>query len=332
MVDFNRINIYQKVSYISICIQSIIACIGIVGNILLICVFSRRSLRKYTYSFYCQMKACTDSIVLLYMFRSLASVVFDLNIDLIAPFFCVFNSYLPFVASTACLWFLPLISLDRLLTVMYPSRFKWMKKRWIQLILVAIVLIYSLAVNITQPLNASLREIIFGGKAYPHCLLSMEGIKIRSWILVGNIFAMVLVINNGLNICLIWYILLSRKRVAINVSNSQRNTSRKDRKFAITSICLSLNALVCKLPLGIGVLVSDRLTNNSDLITMVYMINLTIMNLENATSFYVNVFVNSMFFEEFLVMIRVRRPMPRGMSLNHTTQASRVNQNRGDTN
>ena len=138
MLNFDNQTYYGKGSYTLYQFQFGLAILGIIGNILVICVFSRRSMRKYTYSFYCRVKACSDLVLLLYVFRNWSAFFMESNLDVVNQFFCYLDTVATHQFSMFSLGILMVISLDRLLAVMYPNRFAWLKKLWFQCIVAAV--------------------------------------------------------------------------------------------------------------------------------------------------------------------------------------------------
>lgn len=310
MVDYKNLNYFQRISYISQNVQVIVSLFGIIGNILVICVFFRRSLRKYSYSFYCQLKALGDTIVLLYTFKNWSSNVLDANLDTVSPFFCLTSVYAAFSLDVWCMCLLALISLDRLLMVMYPNRFEPLKNRPLQIVFISALLIYSLAVNIILPLNTSFVTSQIGNQTTQSaCLASPEILAEHSWIFVGNILVLILLVNNAVNIRLIVFIVSSRRKVANHHESgtTNRSTSFRDRKFAITSIGQSLIAVTCKLPLGIVTIASNYLNLDFDTFMSLISISVSIINIEHAAAFYVSMFINTVFYQEFMRAFRLRK-------------------------
>ena len=97
--------------------------------------------------------AFSDIVILLHSYRRLAAFVFGSDLDVVSTFFCKIDEYTADVAAIFSLWMLTLISFDRLFTVVYPNRFLLIKKRQFQALIVALILVYSLAVNLTLPIN-----------------------------------------------------------------------------------------------------------------------------------------------------------------------------------
>ena len=304
MAIFNNLNIYQKMNFIVLNIQAIIGVLGIIGNLLVIIVFMRQSLRKYSYSFYCQMKAFADIVVLLFGLRNWANFFFDANLELVSEFLCVIGQFMPFMAGAFALGILVLISLDRVLTVIYPNRFKWLKKRWFQVMIVFVIAIYTIGLNLVLPLNTRYAVFQVRNRTVIFCMVPQAISNLQSWLRNGNILLIILGINNFLNIKLVKYIVSSRKRVANNSQASR--ISGKDRKMAVSAIGLGLTALFCKLPLGIINILTTYLSMPFDQTIMIIYIAVTVLVLENAASFFINMFFNTMFYSEFMRMLGVK--------------------------
>ena len=128
-------------------IQASIGLLGIVCNVLSICVFERKQLKSHSYSFYWKVKACVNSWLLLHTFRLFAKNFLNFDIDLISSFCCRFSEYQPFVVYTIDLYLETLITVDRYFINVYQNRFKITKQRSFQIFLISLTVVYSLVSN-----------------------------------------------------------------------------------------------------------------------------------------------------------------------------------------
>lgn len=307
MLDYNVLNYYQRLTFIFQYIQIIIAIPGIIGNILIIFVFLRKRFRKYSYAFYSIVMACSDIVVLITSIRHWSAIILDANIDLVAPFFCTIGEYLPYVAGTISLWLLALISLDRFLTIVYSNRFGIFKKRWLQIMFVIVLVVYSLLIHIQLPLSYNL-VVLSSNETNSSlaCVLESQNVAtIHSSIFLANTFLVILIVNNILSGKMVWFLISTRKRLSVNIGRV--NSTVKDRKFAISSIGLNICCMVCKMPLSVGLLVAQNQALSPDFGQLLFTIFVAIYTIDNAAVFVVYISVNSIFYEEFLKMIRVLR-------------------------
>lgn len=304
MPDFNSLSTFSKTNYIFICIQFGIGVVGIILNILVICVFSRKNLRDFSYSFYCKTKSCSDLIILFYVFRNWGQFVMDADLDIVTQVVCVINKVMPHLASIFSLFILVVISLDRLLAVLYPNRFAFLKRRWFQAAVLPVAALYSCGLNLVLPLNTQYVVSQVGNQTVRSCVVPAAITVAHSWIRNINLLTIILIINNAINIKLIGYIVSSRKKVA---ANGQIRGSRKERKMIVSAIGVGFAALVLKLPQGTVQIANNYLKLPSDQNTLMVYTAITFQCLEYWAMFLVNMFFNSMFSLEFWQMFGMRR-------------------------
>ena len=311
MLDFNILNYYQRVTYIFKWLIGILGFIGVISNILAICVFSRKSLRKYSYSFFCVIMAISDVFLLLHLFRHWASYLLQADLSSSSQFFCTMDTYTENTAATFSLWMLTVISFDRLFTVVYPNRFQIFKKRWFQVLIVVVLLVYNIAINL--PLAIGYQIVNYYINPYvsiKYCYISLSLNITQSVILAVNFILTIIVVNNFINVKIVWFIVSSRRKLAesLRLTQTQRqNSSAKDRKFAICSIGLNLTCMFLKLPMIIGLLISPSLKMDITQLSLFFTALGFFYSLDNAASLFINLFVNSLFYEEMLIMLRFKK-------------------------
>ena len=309
MLNYNSLNINQQVTFIFQCIQFLVGLIGIIGNIIVFIVFSRPNLKKHSYSFYCRVLAIIDIGVFIFTFKNWASYVLEANLDIVSPFFCSINLFLIYILGGQSILMLTFITADRMLTIVYMNRFSFLKKRWFQWLIIFIGVVYNVLLNLMLPINNRLIEIDLGtnsSQSIKLCFLDTQIIVNQTWIHLANFFFLNILVNNILNIKIIWFIVSSRRKMARNSSNLSQSTWR-DRKFAITSIGLNLAAMILKFPMTIAFLIMNTTVFSFDQIIEIQTIVITIAILDNGFSFIINFFVNSIFHDEFLALIGIRK-------------------------
>jgi hypothetical protein len=231
----NSVN--QQASIIIGYFQLLIGVIGEVGNVLAIIIFSRNSLRKYSYSFYCLVLAFNDIAYLLQTFISWSA--YNLNADLTtaAAFLCPLTAFIPYYFGTLSTFLLTMIAVDRTLTIVYPRKFIIFKKRWFQIVIVVILAVIDLLINILVPLKYRIAELKLGNSSITirNCQMQPNFLAIQMWITLIIFILLNVIINNYLNIKTILFIRASRRRVAGNNGRTS-SSSVRDRKFAICSM------------------------------------------------------------------------------------------------
>lgn len=305
MINFNQLDTYGRVSYIFQHFQTLIGLIGIIGNILVLLVLSRKRLRKYSYSFYLKMLALSDIVLLGHSFRHWAQNILDADIDKVDEFFCRIGEFQPYSASLASLWLLCLISFDRLITIVYPQQFKFLKRRSVQIALVLLVFIYSMLANILLAIYYRLVDLTPDSTNSSEntrikiCMAPENVLNIQLWIYFVNAVVVTIILNNVLNLIIIRYVFASRRNL--------KSLSSRDRKFAVTSIGLNVCCLICKLPLMLGKLVLSYQGVTLEQFQMWFTIFVAIATIDNADAFFVNMIVNSSFYDEFMRMVKLKK-------------------------
>lgn len=318
MSGFENLNIYDKVSYIGLNMQLVIGTMGILGNLLVIILFSRRSLHKYSYSLYIRFKAVFDLTFLLFNMRNWARTVLGADLELVSPFACAFFGYMDYFLGTVSQTILLIISIDRLFTVVYSNRFQIFRKRWFQYLLLLAAIVYGLCLNIMIPINKTILEIPIGNnQVLRYCYLSSDLTAKQIWIATINVIGVILTVNSLISFKLFMHIRSSRNKVASYGGNNNQSSERKqknDRKFTIAAIGQSIFVFGFKLTGGLLNVVVLSIDIRVDLLIMIYTIAIMFLIVEGVTSFLVNYFVNTTFREEFMTVFCCREPTSQSSS------------------
>lgn len=195
-MSLNDWNIYTKISIVLQNIAGVVALVGVAGNALVVGLLFSPALRKHSYSFYCQAKALTDALILLDVLLIWNSSLTGVVIQNLSMFLCSLVVCVRHWANTCGFWLLVLISLDRLLTVVYSNRFRSLKTRCSQISAVVVVSVFSCFANAIIPMNIRWHVIpnfTFDGKK--QCYVTRTGLKTHTWIMFGHMMALVLFVN-----------------------------------------------------------------------------------------------------------------------------------------
>ena len=303
-------NIYKRAILILQSIQASIGLIGIIGNMLTFIIFLRRPLKTHSYAFYFWIMSWTDNIVLLQMFRHLARTAFNIDIDLISPFFCKFIEYIPYVLGSICFWMRILILFDRLIRVVYPAYFRIVRRKRFQFSALFIIFTYSALIHSIIPLNYHFENETTDNKTNLICYIPLEIQGLNFFICLANL-AIITILTVLFNFKLICYIYMSRKRLRNRVVFKSSKLSRKDRTFALSSIGISLTSFFLQITFSISAFIAFLLNLNRDLMQLVIVASLTVTICNNASVFIINIFTNSIFYNSFLGLFTNRNSQPR---------------------
>lgn len=310
MVNYEELNTYQRINYIFLNIQAFLSLLGITGNLLSICIFSTKSLRKHSYSFYWRVMASSDTLILVEIIKNWANIILDINIQFKSPLFCKINRYFAYVGGYISLWTLSLISVDRLVVIAYPYRLQVFQRRWFQLSLVSIVVVYSVLVNLQLPLNY--RFEVFNATNYTShviCYLPSNNQYIHSIMMISNSILVNLLINSVLHAKLIFAIRSVKKkatggnyRYSVSASSALR-----DRKFAIISIVMNIASCLFKIPLALVMYASSYFQLTYDQHHMFLSLAVAIIIVNHGDLFFINMALNSIFHKHFFLLIQRSR-------------------------
>lgn len=332
-MENNGNSIYQKISYAFGYVQIIVGLVGLVGNSLIIVVFSRKSLRKYSYSFYCMMMAISDICLMSYVFIEWTANSIGADLRKVGPLICKIVIFIPRFFGGVSIFILTAITIDRMLTIVYPRRFLVIKKRWFQALIVAILALYVLLTVIILPFKSNLIEISPTNSSPPIriCLIPKEIEIIQMWIILPHYVILNIIINNWLNIKTVRFIMASRRRVVNLNRNSNSIFSARDRKFTLCSVCLNISSMTLKMPFYISIVIVSYSNLSYEEISLLLKITGIINYIDNGFSFFINMLVNSLFYNEFLRLFRLRKTQTSGIvsgNINSSLNLKSATQNR----
>lgn len=310
MPEFSQLNVIQKLTYIFVYVDFIVGIIGIVGNLIVIFIFSRSNLAKYSFSFYTRAKAVADTLLIAFGMRLWVRFFYDIDPQLLNQFSCLFWGYGDYVLGVLGQFYLVLMSFDRVLLIIYPNRFQIFRKKWFQAVLVLVVTVYTLIVNIPFVSNTKLTDFLLApGFILTVCFTPSNIVTIQAYISLSHVLLLGLIANSGINFKLFLFIRSSRNKVAASNNNeSSRRTQKNDRKFAIISIGIGLITFVGKFASGVLNTVMIASANlNLDQYMLMITLALLIFFFDGVITFFLNIWLNSAFREEFLFVLGLRK-------------------------
>ena len=298
MLNYYSLNYYQQITYIFLNIQLATTIIGVIGNTLVFIVYSRTSLKKNAYSFYFRIMAVSDTLVFFRTTKNWVAFLVGTNLDILSRWTCIFDNFISLTSSSFSVNLLCVISIDRMLTIVYPTGL--IKKRWFQLMLVSIAFLIALGENLITPINVSIITLVKATNSTPAvqvCTMANVLISALGLTFVVKFVFLNLIVTNIINIKMIRFIMKSRSHIT-----HSRSTSHRDRKFAITAIGLNVFCTILKLPSAVLIVVLYFISTglNQDQITAINNISSSISYLDNGFSFFVNMALSSIFYREFL--------------------------------
>ena len=98
---------------------------GIIGNLIVFLVFSRKSFQNNSVNIYCRALAISDSLIILLQIPTMVSIIFyGSDIYATSDAICKFTLYAAVFLPPISSWNLVVFALDKLACVMFPNRYK----------------------------------------------------------------------------------------------------------------------------------------------------------------------------------------------------------------
>jgi hypothetical protein len=292
--------------------------LGIVLNIISIFIFMRPSLNKTNMGFIFTMLALVDTISLFYYFLVVRpNNVFGYTVN----FFCGMSSYLRRTIFNYSSWIQAYVSVDRFVSIYFPSRAVFFKKKTFSLFIMLAILCLVLLTNFTNLMTYPVTQINpANNRTSTTCFTP------REWQIVTPIIAMLMRICIPFAIMIIFNTLISMRLFDSKKKILNRKAS-KEYRFALVTLSMDIVFFLFYLPVGINLILnvvdvfSDVLnppqvnanfnfySNISQLIAISY----------HAIFFIINMIFNSLFRNEFFSLFR-KRIQPVSQTMTQTTQ------------
>ena len=239
--------IANKFSYYS-CLT--IVNLGLLSNILNIIVCFRKNIRKKTMGFYNVAMSTFDIInfVLGYMVNFPPSIGHQ-NFYLISDISCSLLSYIIRICVQMSSWLNVMVSFDRIICILYPSRFKFIEnKNKLSLIMLSLFFIICI-INVPNAFFSVIVQVTLNPLTNQTLATSMACSSTKRITLARDIIAQLMrtlipvILEAILNTLLVYKIVKEKK--SLNISRSLA----KEYKFAFTIVMLNFTFLFTQTPL-----------------------------------------------------------------------------------
>ena len=308
----NSIEIFFNVSLIFVVL-------GLIGNVLMFVVFSKRRLRKLSISIYFQSIALVNLYITINWVKQYLIYVEDYYLINESAFLCKAINFTIFVAGPTSAWIQVAAGIDRfLITIVSPtSKFKLIQKRSFQIAIVAFIFIYNsayyfhmlfdynLIVTIENNSNNDSSDYSF----YASCENNDDRTIYIMMDLLNNTLVPFIVMI-GFTSATIYGVLKAHRRannsVSLSSSEQAHRVRMRDIKFAVTMIVLNFVFLILNAPnpiIGIIIDYSYVDENNSDMFYRLRIWDLFSYYFYYMSVFYFQLAVNSLVRNQFFEIL-----------------------------
>ncbi len=285
-------------------IPPILILTGLINNLLVIAVYSRKKFQKLSTKNVWRLLAFVDIISIFQITKYFTKNSFSYNLYLISAFTCKLVSFLSHIGANSA-WLVVYISCQRLCSIISSGLNKFLHK--FQSLICCIIiaanisfycqrfiytdLMYKNSTNLTS-LTCTTR---------PEYIIHMDIFKWIDTVISTIVPFFLMLICSSL---LIYTVFKSRRRMtATNKSNSTKanRSIARDIKFSMTLILLNFVFVIFKLPVILYI------TLKGDISSVWFSILDDLYYSCFAINFYIYLGVNSIFCDEFLVMFNIRK-------------------------
>ena len=152
-------------------IEAAFIAMGLIGNVLNIIVFSRKTFRNNSISTYCIALAFVESITAVEFVICVYNLAYNINLPDQSVSLCKFTFSIAIYMNAIQPWIIVAFSIDKILSMRTRS-IPILKKKWFQWSVVAGIVLFNLALYIYIPILIRVAEIFPG---YFMCDLSTIG-------------------------------------------------------------------------------------------------------------------------------------------------------------
>jgi hypothetical protein len=287
--------------------------LGAVGNIFSFIIFSREKFRKTSFSLYFRVLAFTDTFTLLYIINDVSAALFDQDLVNSSYFMCKIFNYLIYSIAAASGCLLVVVSLDRMLSIIKPKKFLFLKKTRTQTTICFLAVSYNLTFYIPlivykdYEIQGNLSEENSTGFVY-QCTDCQET-NIVYWMDLFNSTLMPFLVMATSNFLTVNRLFKSRAKTMVKakLSSSSSRLNKRDVRFAVTSAVLDAFFILCNFPLCAFYLTEDFVRLDDLDLNLFYFSTLFFYYLNFGVVFYVNFFTNALFRNELFIFLRLRK-------------------------
>lgn len=280
--------------------------IGIFLNFTQMLILLRKRFLTSIMAMYYQLISIYNIFILIVTWFSFMSKSDFTKIDFITDIGCKLLAFFFRLALQICSWLNVLVTLDRLIFIVFSSKFKFWRKKHNILILFFSLHLFFMAINIPNfyfksiSRTTNLSNITFQTKV---CTASLDMFIIRSVIsqVVGVYAPFVLMVI--LNVFLIYKVIESRKNF------SQKSKMGKDTNFAFTLIGSNIAFLILMTPYSVYTAILSTYVNEEEIIlrpslnaylSLFETITRSIYCINYSISFVIQIICNKLFRKEII--------------------------------
>ena len=272
---------------------------GIIGNIFSLYIFSKKKFKNTIFEIYFRLLNVTYMLALSYVIFDYMNFQFDYNLEIKSPFSCKIIYYIYFTFPPIGSWILVIISLNIMICVLYPLRFRQIRNsKRIQIVICLIIIVYNFCFYIeiifkqelNIPVNDDSNETNQTGKT-TH--LECNSNEVIYWMDFFNSAFLPSILMIIFTTIMIKQLIKSRLKL-----------SKKDIRFMFVSIFLNVFFLISNLPIVIFNFIRNYTDIHDEMSELIFILVIIPYYVSFADVFFISFFINKYFKNEVLKLLR----------------------------
>lgn len=291
---------------------------GSIGNICLFIVYSSKTLRKLSIAIYFRIISIINVLIAIFAANMFIEGKFNIYIFNESKLLCKVLYNLEYILGPISSWLQVIVSFDRLLSIVFLSKISTLNKLNFQISIISTIFLANISFYLFTLFDTDLiNNVILNNSSDMMNISTIQCSLVHyndllNWMDLSNVFASFVAMSFASAVTIVF---IFRSRSRLNLNSSCR--SKRDVKFAITSILLNLFYLLTNAPYSLYYSIFYRLSASSS--TSAYT-NINsgsgkFMNLITSLlwyfyycfNFYLQLIVNSLVRREFLKMLAIIR-------------------------
>lgn len=287
----------SKFYYATPIFRVIIISLGILGNIISLIIFSRKTFRKNSISTYCRALAVLDCLIIIELIHMVHYIINSTNSDFsnLTDLTCKLFYYLSAQYGSIPAWILMAFSVDKMLN-MQLSPPKIIKSKLFQWSVVAGIVVFHFLFYIEFLFLLRLEPAFFDPKILVCNFPFSSFFKTVIYVELTDTCLIPFVIMIATSLVTIRLLVKSRNSLE-RIGNAGKHRRHRDMKFAISSLTFNLFFVVLKLPFLVAFLLPLKNMVFPDIAFLLLLINCS-------SNFFIHFVTNSIFRRELFSSIR----------------------------
>lgn len=295
---------FLVIVYTTYYISYFINFIGIVQNIILFLVFSRKVFEKRTIRFYSKTLAIFDSFVVFNFACGLSNLIVGRSPIHYSDTICKIYFFISMGISPIPGWILVAFSIDQVISISLTRRYEFFRKRWFQYVMIVVILFLHCLIYFEVVFETNIQPIHIGNETVPWCDTRTT---ILPLVYLGISVSVPLAIVSATTIYIMRALFKSRNQVLSTRPSGPTGSSirrARDLMFGFNSAILNILFIIFSFPIIVFYLIPIP---NVILSNILKSFGFVFFYSHFATHFWIYFTVNSIFRNEVLILFCIRK-------------------------